>query len=143
MRIVWSNELETGVRTIDLQHEELIGMINELSDAHLARDQPALLNPIFQRLDSYLHFHFGTEEALMAGLPKSSPLNAQLSSEHLRQHQTFIEQMTAIRARAEAASEDAPGELVDFLSNWLYEHILKTDRHLGALLNEQRAQSLE
>ncbi len=143
MRIVWSSELETGVRTIDLQHEELIGMINELSAAHFARHQSVLLNEILQRLDSYLHFHFATEEALMADLPKNTPLNAQHASEHLQQHQAFIAQVAAIRARTEAESQDAQGELVDFLNAWLYEHILKTDRHLGALLNEQRAQALK
>jgi hemerythrin len=31
-------------------------------------------------------------------------------------------------------------ELVSFLNSWLYEHILKTDRKLGALLNGQLAQ---
>jgi hemerythrin-like metal-binding protein len=143
MRIIWNSELETGVRTIDLQHEELIGMINELSAAHLAGHQPTLLNEILQRLDNYLHFHFRTEEALMANLPKSTPLNAQHASEHLQQHQTFIAQIAAIRARAEAENEGVQGELVDYLNAWLYEHILKTDRHLGALLNEQRAQALK
>ena len=119
MRIAWSRELETGIRTIDLQHEELIGMINELDDASLARRGQIVLEDVLQRLGNYVTFHFTTEEALMA---------------------LFIEQIGRLRAKAESERDETMSELVSFLNNWLYEHILKTDRKLGALLNGQLAQ---
>lgn len=137
MRIVWSSKLETGIRSIDLQHEELIGMINELDEAHLAGDNQGLLNNVLQRLGSYVTFHFRTEEALMASLPQAE----KYASEHLHQHRLFVEQLAAMRARAERESDGATSQLVDFLNGWLYDHILKTDRQLGALLNGQLTQS--
>lgn len=93
MRIAWSRELETGIRTIDLQHEELIGMINELDDASLARRGQIVLEDVLQRLGNYVTFHFTTEEALMAGLPQAESHAA----EHLQQHRLFIEQIEAAR----------------------------------------------
>lgn len=137
MRIVWSSELETGVRTIDLQHEELIGMINELDAAQRAGSNRALLNDVLQRLGSYVTFHFMTEEALMAGLPKTE----KHAREHLNQHRLFVEQLAAMRAKAETEFDGTINELADFLNSWLYDHILKSDRQLGALLNGQVAQS--
>jgi len=137
MRIVWSSKLETGIRSIDLQHEELIGMINELDAAHLAGSNRGLLNDVLQRLGSYVTFHFRTEEALMSGLPQAE----KHASEHLHQHRLFVEQLAVMRARAEHEPDGATSQLVDFLNGWLYDHILKTDRQLGALLNGQLAQS--
>ena len=136
MRIAWSRELETGIRTIDLQHEELIGMINELDDASLARREQIVLEDVLQRLGNYVTFHFNTEEALMAGLSQAESHAA----EHLQQHRLFIEQIWKLRAEAEHERDETMSELVSFLNSWLYEHILKTDRKLGALLNGQLAQ---
>lgn len=136
MRIVWSSKLETGIRTIDLQHEELIGMINELDEAHRAGSNRSLLNDILQRLGSYVSFHFRTEEALMVGLPKTE----KHASEHLHQHRLFVEQLAAMRLRAEGEFDGAINELADFLNSWLYDHILKTDRQLGVLLSGSLAQ---
>jgi len=135
MRIVWNSQLETGIRTIDLQHEELIGMINELDGAHLAGPNQGLLSDILQRLGSYVAFHFRTEEALMASLPQAE----EHASEHLQQHRFFVEQLAVMRAMAEQEVDGATTQLVDFLNAWLYDHILKTDRKLGTLLNGQLA----
>ena len=62
------------------------------------------------------------------------------SSEHLQQHRLFIEQVGKLRAKAEHERDETMSELVSFLNSWLYQHILKTDRTLGALLNGQLAQ---
>lgn len=137
MRIRWSSDLETGIRAIDLQHEELIGMLNELDAAYSGGCEQFVLESVLQRLSAYAEFHFGTEESLMATLPRSE----QHTEEHLRQHRGFIEQLSRMRA---ASSQDAPqttGILIDFLNEWLYEHILKSDRNLGALLNQKTANS--
>jgi hemerythrin len=136
MRFVWSAELETGVRSIDLQHEELIGMLNELQDAHAAGSAQTVLHDVLRRLDAYIVFHFATEEALMADLPAHEAH----ADTHLQQHRLFIEQVSALRQQALSDGPQAMGQLVDYLTGWLYDHILKTDRKLAALLNARAAQ---
>ena len=133
MRITWSTNLETGIRSIDLQHEELINMLNELDAAYSTGCDQAVLEDVLQRLGAYVVFHFGTEESLMASLPEAT----QHTEEHLRQHGKFIEQLNLMRAQANQNAPSTLGGLIDFLNEWLYEHILKTDRKLGALLNSQ------
>ena len=112
-------------------------MLNELDVAYSGGCEPAVLESVLQRLGAYAEFHFGTAESLMATLPERDPH----AEEHLRQHSGFIEQLSRIRAES---SQDAPqtmGSLIDFLNEWLYEHILKNDRHLGALLSQKLAKS--
>lgn len=124
MPLIWNNTLATGVRQIDLQHQELIEMINELEWAHAAGREADALDDILPRLAAYVLFHFGTEEALMptaAAYPKAE--------EHRRQHQEFADQVAALRNRPVAAIELDP--LIDYLKRWLIEHIMKTDQDLA------------
>lgn len=138
MRIRWSSDLETGVRAIDLQHEELIGMLNELDAAHSGGCAQSVLDDVLQRLGTYVIFHFGTEESLMASLPH----NETHAKQHRQQHADFIEKLSAIRAQAQDDGPRTMEALIDYLNEWLYQHILKSDRELAAMLNQKQAAML-
>lgn len=133
MRIEWSQALETGYRTIDLQHEELVCMINELHDANPQKISRLSLDDMLQRLDGYIAFHFGTEESLMAKLPSGT----EHIEAHLRQHRLFVDQVAKVRAEGGDDIALMMRQIADFLSDWLYEHILKTDCQLAFLLNQK------
>jgi hemerythrin len=135
MRIRWSSDLETGVRAIDRQHEELIGMLNELDAAHAGGCPQSVLDDVLQRLGTYVIFHFGTEEALMAGLPH----NEEHARQHRHEHAGFIEKLAGLRAQGADDGRQTMEALIDYLNEWLYQHILKSDRELAALLNRKQA----
>lgn len=135
MRIRWSSDLETGVRAIDRQHEELIGMLNELDAAHAGGCPQSVLDDVLQRLGTYVIFHFGTEEALMAGLPH----NEAHARQHRHEHAGFIEKLAGLRAQGADNGRQTMEALIDYLNEWLYQHILKSDRELAALLNRKQA----
>jgi hemerythrin len=75
----------------------------------------------------------------MASLPGA----AQHTEEHISQHGKFIERLTLMCTQTNQDGPNALGGLIDFLNEWLYEHILKTDRKLGALINSQACNSPE
>ena len=135
MRIRWSSDLETGVRAIDRQHEELIGMLNELDAAHAGGCPQSVLDDVLQRLGTYVIFHFGTEEALMAVLPH----NEEHARQHRHEHAGFIEKLAGLRAQGADNGRQTMETLIDYLNEWLYQHILKSDRELAALLNRKQA----
>ena len=135
MRIRWSSDLETGVRAIDRQHEELIGMLNELDAAHAGGCPQSVLDDVLQRLGTYVIFHFGTEEALMAGLPHTE----EHARQHRHEHAGFIEKLAGLRAQGADNGRQTMEALIDYLNEWLYQHILKSDRELAALLNRKQA----
>lgn len=134
MRINWGTQLETGVRSIDRQHEELIELLNELDAACAAGTEGAMLDDVLARLNTYIIFHFGTEEALMAELEHA---NAHVEA-HQQQHRAFVEHIAVMRR----APTDGPGALhglLSYLQDWLLSHILQTDRTLAGLLTEARS----
>lgn len=130
--MTWSAALETGIRTIDLQHEELIALINALDHA-LAQPEPLpALGELLPHLSAYALFHFGTEEALFVG----QPALARHAENHLREHRAFAERIAAVRAAPAADQPAAAGRLNAYLCNWIVEHIQKTDREMAQLLKD-------
>jgi len=129
--IIWSTALETGHRQIDLQHQELVDLINELTEAFDANCADTVLLEILPRLASYVLFHFSTEETLMTQLPA----NNEHSAIHRRQHDEFTTRVNALRAQIAAGERPPAAPLAEFLKNWLSWHIMQTDRELVALLN--------
>ncbi|MCL2345235.1 MAG: bacteriohemerythrin [Desulfobulbus sp.] len=133
MTIIWNANFETGHRQIDLQHQELVSLINELTAALEAGRELDELGSILPRLNGYVLFHFGTEEMLMSSLPADNPHVVA----HCQAHRDFAARINALQTSA-AAGEKLGIEplvaLVDFLRNWLVEHIMRTDHELIALL---------
>lgn len=130
MPVAWTSELSTGIRTIDLQHEELVDMINAFQAAVSRGEAAATLDALLPRLAAYALFHFGTEEALLAELPAGHG-HAQA---HLREHAAFAARVEAFRT-ADARTHTATlGEFGDYLSTWIVQHIMKTDQELARLL---------
>jgi len=131
MDLKWTPAMSTGIRQIDLQHQELIDIINELEDAHLAGEQARALDEVLPRVSAYVLFHFGTEETLINGVPGA----AQHIEKHIGEHREFAAEVAAL-----VALRDTPGATVDlapivaYLKRWLVGHIMHTDRELGALL---------
>lgn len=133
MPLTWNLSLATGIRQVDLQHQELIDIINDLEAAHLAGRQEQALQELLPQLAAYALFHFGTEEAMMK---KSAEYGGHIAR-HLGEHRAFTEKVAAFRARPVIPAELA--ELVAYLNAWLVEHIMKTDREMASLLPGQHA----
>lgn len=131
MDLKWTPAMSTGIRQIDLQHQDLIEIINELEREHLAGEVARALDEVLPRLSAYVLFHFGTEETLLSGVPGA----AQHLEKHAGEHREFAAEVAAL-----VALRDAPGATVDlaplvaYLKRWLVDHIMHTDRELGALL---------
>ena len=132
MRIVWGPELFLGHRVLDSQHEELVALLNELDDV-LAGDADRVAD-VLRRLDAYVLFHFGSEESLMLGLKQPEQLAA-----HRAEHRHFVEQMVALRELAGNSPDAAIAQLADYLTDWLRNHILVSDRRLAQALNQHAA----
>jgi hemerythrin-like metal-binding protein len=135
MRLIWNSSLETGVRQIDLQHQELIELINELEAAHEGGHDDAALDDVLPRLTAYVLFHFGTEEGLVGSVAAGSPH----ALHHLGEHRKFGEKVAAMRAGSRDYSARSVAELLDYLKSWLVDHIMKTDKELARMINSRRA----
>lgn len=135
--LAWSDSFATGVHEIDEQHMILVHTLNEAS-VRLSDDASLeSLERITQDLLSYALYHFETEEQLMQtyGYPEDSGADA---AQHLEQHRAFSAKVVQVREGIKQGTPVAPEELLGFLNGWLVNHILNTDKKLGAFIVARR-----
>ncbi len=123
----WDERYSVGIRSIDLQHQGLIDLINRL---HAIQERGGDLSGVIDRLDWYVKHHFSFEESLMraAGYPK---LEA-----HIEEHRAFERWLRTSQAAARSGQEvrEMSRIIEDYLKDWLREHILVVDMDYKALL---------
>ncbi|MEO5345321.1 MAG: bacteriohemerythrin [Magnetococcus sp. YQC-9] len=135
--ISWRPDFTTGVGIIDDQHRVLIKMLNDA--AGKLTDQSSLedLAKIVQGLINYADYHFKTEERFIVeqGYESLRPVDAE---SHLSQHRDFVAKVLAVREQIHQGQRIPKDVLVSFLSEWLTNHILHTDKALGAFILDQK-----
>lgn len=127
MTIAWTVELETGLRQIDLQHQELVDLINEAALAHEQGRDKEMLEQILPKLSAYVIFHFSTEESLLS----SSGVANHHATAHREMHREFTDQIQRLKQASTEGNHDALPELVEYLQSWLVNHIMATDKELA------------
>lgn len=124
----WSERFKLGHKRIDSDHQKLIALINQLSDAMTKRVGKEACCGVLQELVSYFQTHFAMEEDLMARH------NYSQSAAHKAEHVQFVKQVEELQAKFETGSVTLSISLLNFLRNWLANHILMTDKALVAAL---------
>lgn len=132
-QLCWQPEFDIGVQIIDDQHRVLIALLNEATLNINDHSPSSELDLIVQGLLNYAGYHFGTEERYAAdnGYIDERPDEA---AAHLAQHQAFVAQVAQIKNELGTGRRISREDLVTFLTNWLTNHILDTDKKLGAFL---------
>ncbi len=131
--------LLTGVDAIDRQHRELFARIGALLEASRRRTSREEVLRTLEFLGEYAVEHFAAEEREMAraAYPKREG--------HEAEHRRFVKELETLRH--ELAREGPSSLFVIRVGNrvteWLREHIYRTDRLLGAFLRERRREGGE
>jgi len=134
MSIEWTSDLATGVDQIDDQHKEIFKRVNRLSEACNAGKGKEEVLKLLLFLEDYVKEHFAAEEKLQVryGYPGYAS--------HKSQHTRFVADIA--RLGTAFKTEGATLSLVIMtnktLISWLLQHIGKTDKELGAYLQEQK-----
>jgi len=121
--IVWSGELALGIDEIDDQHKVLVDILNDLYDeANAEVHDEKRLKKIIDGMLRYVNFHFVTEEMKMI------KANYSEYKEHKAQHDNFVQKALDFQKAFREGSTALPQEMLDFLKDWLINHIQGTDR---------------
>jgi hemerythrin len=126
--------LLTGVDDIDDQHRELFARLGKLLEASRERRSREEVVRLLEFLGGYVVEHFAAEERTMelAGYPKIEG--------HRAEHRQFMKELEVLRH--ELKSEGPTHRFVIRVGNrvteWLREHIYRTDRLLGHWLRAHR-----
>lgn len=131
----WSEDLTTGLSTVDLQHKMLFEQLIKLA-AHVSPHADNLhgIDAILQFLQNYVEEHFAEEELQM----KKADYPYQV--EHVRAHQTLRGELQKFQANVHLDSS-SPLFLIfnvqHILSSWFVSHIRTMDKPFADFLHKQ------
>ena len=126
----WNEKMAVGVALLDADHKKLVALVNQLFDAIQSGKGNDVLGKVLDGLVEYTVVHFRHEEDFFAksGYPASDA--------HKQEHEKLTSQVLAIQAKFKSG---APGtltlEVMNFLRNWLINHIQGVDKKYGPHLN--------
>ncbi|MGB4492725.1 MAG: bacteriohemerythrin [Halanaerobiales bacterium] len=123
----WDDILSVGIEVVDDQHQELFRIGRELvyvlENTSAGLDQYDDIIKLLKELHTYANYHFSEEEKLMEaadfiGLPA-----------HRFQHKIFVKKIEEIElGELDEDQKNHALDLLDFLANWITNHIMKVDR---------------
>lgn len=127
----WREEYSVKIAKIDAQHQKLFDYINEIHDASIQNKAKEQLGGIIAKLVNYTQDHFKTEENYF------SIYNYPNESAHKFEHQVFVDKIKEFQNDFESGKALLSLKIVNFLKDWLINHILGTDKAYSAFLNEK------
>lgn len=137
--IEWGPQLEVGFGDIDVQHQRLVRLLNELEEAAASSDDPhGQLGQVLAELVRYTQVHFAFEEHLMATYALEGH---EASRRHREEHRALTGQVLAYRDRFVSGEAELDADVLAFLRDWLRSHILGTDRGFARALIDAGAHS--
>ena len=126
-----SSKYSDGIAAMDSQHTALFTMVNELYDAMMQSKTQTVTGPLLHKLANYTKTHFAAEEKLMASN------NYPELEAHKALHRELEKKVQEFVDRFEHGAKALSLSLMNFLRDWLNDHILKVDHKYGIYLVEK------
>lgn len=130
--LTWDDSrYSVGVKSIDAQHSVLFGLINDLHEAMLQGKAQSQTGRLLHKLVDYTQNHFTAEEELMAAAKYPN------LAEHRTKHHDLIKQVSDFAQRFERGEIGLSLDLMNFLRDWLTNHIQKADHDYAPWMKQQ------
>ncbi len=128
--INWNKSYSVGVSQMDKEHQRLIDIINNLYASMRAGRGKDAIGTILDELIDYTKTHFAHEERLMQESGYAG------FDEQKRSHEALIAQVVEIQKKYRAGTALGQ-EVMNFLKNWLVNHIQGLDKQYGPVMNKK------
>jgi hemerythrin len=125
----WNETYSVKIGIIDVQHQTLVNIVNELHQAMVAGHGKDQLGKILSKLIEYTQMHFKTEEHFMEAHHYPEYIN------HKSEHQYLTSTVLDFQGRFQRNEVGLTIEVMDFLKSWLGKHILGSDKRYTPFLN--------
>lgn len=130
--IEWKDEYAIGIEMIDEQHKQLFEIASRIYDLiqnNLLTDKYDAIIEIINELKDYTIYHFEAEEEYMKNAGYKKLLSQKVA------HNDFLQKMEEIDLdKIDNGQNSYLMETLDFVVEWLGEHILKEDKLIVANL---------
>ena len=123
------DEYLTGIEFIDNEHRRLFEIANEvyeLSINEFIADKYDNIREVLRELREYTKLHFTHEEDYMKSI------NYKKMFSQIIEHKEFVEKLDELDIDSlDENSDEMISEILEFLTNWLVNHILYSDKQIG------------
>lgn len=127
---VWQEDFSVGIPSIDEQHKRLVEMI-DVDNSDQEPDRTSFQERFIKALAEYARYHFDYEERLLKE-------NGYGALEHQQEeHKKFILAIADYELRLEQGKALSVLELYQFLTSWLVNHILGSDKKYAEFLKSK------
>jgi hemerythrin len=124
----WNDSYSVKVQRLDDEHKRLFDIINQLHEGMKAGRGKDVLQTVLDQLLRYTEQHFKGEEGLLkgAGYPELTA--------HMALHQQFVNKIKGFSKVFQSGAAAISVDVLEYLKNWLTEHIMGTDRQYSTTL---------
>jgi hemerythrin-like metal-binding protein len=122
--IDWRDEFKLGIPSVDQEHEELIGLINELHQGHLDNESRVTVQKFLGELYARIALHFALEEKIM------STRGYDQYRQHKNDHERLLDEIIEFLDAYENDKSFDDNEFGNFLESWFVDHFKKQDARL-------------
>ncbi|HUB19604.1 MAG TPA: bacteriohemerythrin [Acidobacteriaceae bacterium] len=131
---VWKDSYSVHVRQFDAQHQKLFEILNALADAMRVGKGEDVIRDVVGQLAVYTRTHFLQEEVAMrqTGYPDFAA--------HHDQHAKLMAEVEKHKKDLDEGRRPNLVAVLNFLQNWLVQHILKSDKQYADHLNAHGVQ---
>ena len=131
--LTWDRSYSVGVLKIDSQHTILFTILNDLHAAMMKVQSQSLTGPLLHQLADYTRTHFSAEETMMAAAEYPG------LADHKLKHRELVKQVEDYVLLYDKGEITLNLKLLNFLRDWLTNHIQKVDMAYGACLIQHGA----
>lgn len=130
----WKKEYEVGIDFVDEQHQRLFeigNMASNLNNDDFTDDKYDKIVSIINELEAYTKYHFTCEEEFLMKKGYRRLLS------HKVQHDDFIQKFKEIDLdELDNQQNEHLNGILDFVAEWITQHILVMDRHYADSLKQ-------
>lgn len=126
---VFTEAYVTGIELVDEEHKELfriIGEVYHVIEEEYLHDKYDEIVHLLEELKNYTKFHFADEEKYMQSIQYQG-LAAQK-----RAHDAFVARLEEMNfEHIDEHQQETLEEMMEFLTEWLVNHIMHSDKRIG------------
>lgn len=126
----WDASFAVGVDKFDNAHKVLFNMVNDLADAMQQKKSKEAVGRVLNGLAEYTVNHFADEERNFAQTHYPE------ETQHKALHKKLVDQVVELIGKFNAGEQLIAQDVINFLQDWLVNHIKGTDKKYGPHLNK-------
>jgi hemerythrin-like metal-binding protein len=131
----WTDRFKIDVDLIDDQHKEWFARVADFQAAINQKEMISEMARTLKFLVEYSQKHLHDEENYMRQI-QYPHLDSQI-----RHHEAFMQRIVEMLNDLKKGKKILPSQLLDFMVNWIRQHILEHDRKIGEFLAARQAGS--